>query len=424
MTHTPGYAVIDVETTGLRPSWHHRIVEVGVVHLDAAGRVTGEWVTLVNPERDLGPQRIHRIEAADVRHAPTFADIAGDLAALLRGRVLVAHNLPFDAGFLAYEFARLGYRAPIDHRNGVCTMRWAGRLLPGAPRSLAGCCTHVGIPLDGQHSALVDARACAGLLRALLTAAPMPVDGGGATGVWPPLPTGRAAWVPRGAAAARDRHFLERIVDRLPRVAEPPAADPYLALLDRALLDRHISATEADELVALAAELDLDRPSAERLHRGYLDALAVAAWEDGVVTDDERYELHAVAALLGIPSDAADLALAAARTRPAAGSRPSFALAPGDLVVFTGEMGEDRTVWEDRARAAGLRPHGSVTKKVRLVVAADPDSLSGKARKARQYAIPIVTPDAFRELIGSGKSSHARGSGTANPVARRRVFPA
>lgn len=398
MTQRAGYAVIDVETTGLRPSWHHRVVEVGVVHLDAACRVTGEWVTLVNPERDLGPQHIHRIEAADVRHAPTFAEIAGDLAGLLRGRVVVAHNLPFDAGFLAYEFARLGYRAPLDH--GVCTMRWAGRLLPGAPRSLAGCCRHVGIPLDGQHSALVDARASAALLRTML-ADGVPPGFRGPEPEWPELPAGGAAWVARGAAAVRDRHFLERIIDRLPRVATHPAADPYLALLDRALLDRHISATEADELVALAGELGLDRATAGSLHRGYLDALAVAAWEDGVVTGAERHELHTVAALLGIPADAADLALAAARDGAVspAGRRPAFALAPGDLVVFTGEMREDRTVWEDRARAAGLRPHGSVTRKVRLVVAADPDSLSGKARKARQYAIPIVTPDAFADLI-------------------------
>ncbi|MEO3873755.1 exonuclease domain-containing protein [Nonomuraea sp. B12E4] len=48
-----GYAVIDTETTGLRPAWHDRIIEMGVVHLDAYGEITREWVTLVNPGRDL-----------------------------------------------------------------------------------------------------------------------------------------------------------------------------------------------------------------------------------------------------------------------------------------------------------------------------------------------------------------------------------
>ncbi|GAA4590349.1 hypothetical protein GCM10023194_46890 [Planotetraspora phitsanulokensis] len=86
-----GYAVIDVETTGLRPSWH-RMVEVGIVHLDPAGEITGEWTTLVNPERDLGPRHIHGITAADIRHAPTFGEIAGAVATLLRGRIVNAHN--------------------------------------------------------------------------------------------------------------------------------------------------------------------------------------------------------------------------------------------------------------------------------------------------------------------------------------------
>jgi len=40
-----------------------------------------------------------------------------------------------------------------------------------------------------------------------------------------------------------------------------------------------------------------------------------------------------------------------------------------------------------------------VTKKVKLVVAADPDSLSGKARKATDYGIPIVTEDAFAVML-------------------------
>jgi DNA polymerase-3 subunit epsilon len=41
-----------------------------------------------------------------------------------------------------------------------------------------------------------------------------------------------------------------------------------------------------------------------------------------------------------------------------------------------------------------------VTKKVKLVVAADPDSLSGKARKARDYGIPVVGEDALGRLLG------------------------
>ena len=77
-----GYAVVDLETTGLRPSWHDRIVEIGIVLLDPDGEQEVTWETLVNPQRDLGPQEVHGIAAADVLAAPTFADVAGPVADL------------------------------------------------------------------------------------------------------------------------------------------------------------------------------------------------------------------------------------------------------------------------------------------------------------------------------------------------------
>src|SRR5690606_1167318 len=134
------YAVIDVETTGLYPGGHDRVVEVAVVHLDNRGAVEDRWCTLVNPGRDLGAQHIHGIRTADVLDAPTFDEIAGRLARLLRGRSPVAHHLRFDLAFLRAEFGRLGVAVPLDVDLGLCTMRLAGRFLPHAGRSLAACC--------------------------------------------------------------------------------------------------------------------------------------------------------------------------------------------------------------------------------------------------------------------------------------------
>jgi DNA polymerase-3 subunit epsilon len=76
-----------------------------------------------------------------------------------------------------------------------------------------------------------------------------------------------------------------------------------------------------------------------------------------------------------------------------------FRLNFGDLVVFTGDMDVPREEWIARAASAGLIAHPGVTKKVALVIAADPDSLSGKARKAADYEIPIVTERAFAGLL-------------------------
>lgn len=401
-----GYAVIDVETTGLRPSWHDRIVEVGVVLLDPGGTVTGEWSTLVNPERDLGPQHIHGITAADVRYAPTFKEIAGSLADLLRGRVPVAHNLRFDLGFLEHEFARAGAPIPALATVGVCTMTEAARFLPAAPRTLAGCCAVADIPLDGHHDALIDARAAAALLRHYLALArPNPPWAPAlhtATALtWPAIPPTDTRPVRRGVAAERDTHFLARLLDRLPRADDTVRADPYFALLDQVLLDHHISAAEADALIALAARLDLSRADAVRLHHDYLTALAHAAKADGIVTPAERRELDLVADLLGLPPAAVEAALASDDAPRHPSATAGFRLEPGDLVVFTGEMDGGREAWEERARRAGYVPHGNITKRVRLLVAADPDSMSGKARKARAYGIPIVTPDAFARMTST-----------------------
>src|SRR5215217_494895 len=101
-----GYTVIDLETTGLVPQKHDRIVEIGVVFVSDQGVVEGQWSTLVDPQRDVGPTRIHGITARDVLGAPTFAQIAPLLIESIAGRTLVAHNARFDAGFIDYEFAR------------------------------------------------------------------------------------------------------------------------------------------------------------------------------------------------------------------------------------------------------------------------------------------------------------------------------
>jgi DNA polymerase-3 subunit epsilon len=190
------------------------------------------------------------------------------------------------------------------------------------------------------------------------------------------------------------------MVDRQPRVAEPVEADDYLALLDRALLDRHLSASEQDALVDVARELGLSRAVAMDLHRTYLEALADAAWQDGVVTPDERTDLGHVADLLGLAGPDVDSALAAAETASGGTSRwGRFQLRPGSLVVFTGQTTRPRDEWEAGATAAGLVVRGSISKKVDLVIAADPDSMSGKAATARRYGIPIVTEGAFGTLL-------------------------
>jgi DNA polymerase III subunit epsilon len=233
--------------------------------------------------------------------------------------------------------------------------------------------------------------------------------------VWPVAAATEVVPVLRQRPGQPVEHFLSRLVARLPRLHQPQG-DAYLDLLDRALLDRHISATEADALIVVAEQLDLGRYEVIALHENYLQALAVAALADGVVTDEEHDDLVSVAALLGLGPDHLEHAFdAASRATPGGTARqapvPSgrFTLALGDTVVFTGQMDEPREIWEDRARAKGLVVADRVTKQTRLLVAADPDSMSGKARKAAAYGVPIIHPNAFDQLVSqalSAKGTH------------------
>jgi len=56
-------------------------------------------------------------------------------------------------------------------------------------------------------------------------------------------------------------------------------------------------------------------------------------------------------------------------------------------------------VWEARAAGKGLTVGRGATRQTRLLVAADPDSRSGKAQKAARYGIPVVHPAAFSHMI-------------------------
>jgi DNA polymerase-3 subunit epsilon len=57
-------------------------------------------------------------------------------------------------------------------------------------------------------------------------------------------------------------------------------------------------------------------------------------------------------------------------------------------------------VWESLLAGLGFDVRPNVVKKTKVLVAADPDSLSGKAKKAREYGIPIVNEAGLERLLG------------------------
>ena len=165
----PGFAVVDLETTGFSPT-EERVVEVAVVVLDAAGTEVDAFCTLVDPERDPGPTHVHGITAEMLTHAPVFGDVHPYLAGLLSGRVVVGHNVDrFDLAFLLAECRRLGGDDLVPATVVTLdTLRVAQAYLdlPGKAR-LVDCCDRYQLTWDDHHSALGDARVTAALLGAM-----------------------------------------------------------------------------------------------------------------------------------------------------------------------------------------------------------------------------------------------------------------
>ncbi len=150
------WVVVDVETSGLRPN-AHRVLSVAALSLREDGSVEREFSTLVNADCDPGPVHIHNLTRERLADAPRFTDIAGDLADILDGGVLVAHNASFDYGFLDAEFRRAGRSIPAGQR--LCTLALSRRLELDVPNfQLSTLAQHWQVQQLQAHDAYDDAR--------------------------------------------------------------------------------------------------------------------------------------------------------------------------------------------------------------------------------------------------------------------------
>ena len=408
--------IFDVETTGLFPGGHDRIVEIAALRLSPDGDVIDRFDTLINPMRDVGATHIHGITATDVQDAPPFDSVVGDIASFMSGAALVAHNASFDTRFLAAEFKRSGHTLPATAT--VCTMQLPARVgirLPAV--NLQACCESFGIAfsVDDAHRAMYDTERTAELYLHLVGQAPErppKLSALGATtpvadqAMWPTINSSGFRHPREMAQHARNETFgyLERLANTVgTRRGIDPDHAPYIALLDRVLEDGIVDDIEAKALVELAHDLGLGTSETQQANRNYLRYLIEAAWDDGVVTDTEERELGRAAYLLGVSStDLVGLIATLEPQQTTMGTVAGSNEIRGMTVCFTGAMSKPRGELQYVAEGAGLAVQKNVTKALDILVVADANSQSGKATKARSYGTRIMSEDVFLRKIGAG----------------------
>ena len=365
-----------LKTTGVYPS--DRIVEIALVTISLTGEILDIYDTLVQPGRDVSASHIHGITASMVVAAPTFEEIAGDVAVRLHGACMVAHNLPFDYRMLRNEFERLN--AELVVVSGVDTLAVTGTRLGAA-------CEALDIELIGAHCALADASATAELFLRVASRC----QSGSPTAA--PQSLRRSGRIRRredvDPVYLPDPPLIVYLASRLQHTGADAAMLEYLEVLGRAVSDLHLDVEERGILTEFAHVAGLTDAHVAQAHRHYVNDLIDAAVADDNVSDDEYETLSRVAAALGV-----DQRTVEHRIQPFRTSNTDVTLAEGMTVVFTGDhptYSRDELV--DLAIRIGLVVQPGVNKATRIVVAADPASNSGKAGKARTYGIPIIAVD-------------------------------
>ncbi len=163
------FGIVDLETTGFAAG-RDRILEIGLV-VQRGGRRLDRFSTLIDVGMPIPPviTALTGIDAQATVGAPDTAEALRAFARVLRAQrvgVLVAHNAPFDRGFLEYAWTEYRHTPPLP--PFLCSLRLARRWLRAPAYKLDVLAEQLGLPLHARHRALGDAEITAGLWHELL----------------------------------------------------------------------------------------------------------------------------------------------------------------------------------------------------------------------------------------------------------------
>ena len=160
------FAAIDFETANSERS---SVCSVGVV-IVRNNEIVDSFYSLINPEPNYYKYwctKVHGLTSRDTDDAPVFPDVWKQIAPLIEGLPLVAHNSPFDESCLKAVFRV--YQMDYPDYPFYDTLSASRQTLPELENhqlhTVAAVC---GYQLDNHHHALADAEACAWIAREIL----------------------------------------------------------------------------------------------------------------------------------------------------------------------------------------------------------------------------------------------------------------
>ncbi|MDX5457698.1 DEDD exonuclease domain-containing protein [Micromonospora tulbaghiae] len=163
------FVVVDLETTGGAPDGGG-ITEIGAVKV-RGGEELGVLATLVNPGVPIPPfiTVLTGITQAMLLPAPPIEQVLPSFLEFVTDAVLVAHNAPYDVGFLKAACAKHGYRWP--NPRVLDTAALARRVLTRDEvpnRKLGTLAAYFRTATQPSHRALDDAKATVDVLHGLI----------------------------------------------------------------------------------------------------------------------------------------------------------------------------------------------------------------------------------------------------------------
>ena len=154
-----GVIALDLETTGLSP-FFNKIIEIGAFKVTAQGSLK-TFNELINPHVPISPEntKIHNIKNQDISDCEPIETILPKFLTFAKDLPIIAHNAPFDLGFILFQIHQLSLSFP---QNPVyCSIKWSRKVFPNqSSYALKSLCKSFDIKLENHHRALWDAWGC------------------------------------------------------------------------------------------------------------------------------------------------------------------------------------------------------------------------------------------------------------------------